>query len=197
MYLYIFIRWSVWVNNYQELSDYGTSLTETNFPFFNSCSALVWLCFFWMSSCRKDMVWDLGRQSLYIFYSVYNGHDSQGLIFAFSSCVTCMCFLTCLFCFLLSISLFIATNICETIVWKAFSPATINTGRGESLFLSGNQCLCITQISAQRMSSHASTYTVMANKTVVAVSGAMSWHSLDPFSTCTVMLWRMWQATVL
>merc|ERR1711934_753139 len=28
------------------------------------------------------------------------------------------------------ISLFIATNICETIVWKAFSSATINTGRG-------------------------------------------------------------------
>jgi len=28
------------------------------------------------------------------------------------------------------ISLFIATNICETIVWKAFSPATINTGKG-------------------------------------------------------------------
>ena len=28
------------------------------------------------------------------------------------------------------ISLFIATNICETIVWKSFSPATINTGRG-------------------------------------------------------------------
>ena len=28
------------------------------------------------------------------------------------------------------ISLFIATNICETIVWKAFSPATINAGRG-------------------------------------------------------------------
>lgn len=26
------------------------------------------------------------------------------------------------------ISLFIATNICETIVWKAFSPATVNTG---------------------------------------------------------------------
>lgn len=31
-----------------------------------------------------------------------------------------------------SISLFIATNICETIVWKAFSPATINTGRGKN-----------------------------------------------------------------
>ena len=28
------------------------------------------------------------------------------------------------------ISLFIATNVCETIVWKCFSPATINTGRG-------------------------------------------------------------------
>jgi protein transport protein SEC61 subunit alpha len=28
------------------------------------------------------------------------------------------------------ISLFIATNICETIMWKAFSPTTINTGRG-------------------------------------------------------------------
>jgi protein transport protein SEC61 subunit alpha len=27
-------------------------------------------------------------------------------------------------------NLFIATNICETIVWKAFSPTTINTGRG-------------------------------------------------------------------
>lgn len=29
------------------------------------------------------------------------------------------------------ISLFIATNICETIVWKAFSPTTVNTGRGK------------------------------------------------------------------
>lgn len=28
------------------------------------------------------------------------------------------------------ISLFIATNICETIVWKSFSPATVNYGRG-------------------------------------------------------------------
>lgn len=28
------------------------------------------------------------------------------------------------------ISLFIATNICETIVWKSFSPTTMNTGRG-------------------------------------------------------------------
>lgn len=27
------------------------------------------------------------------------------------------------------ISLFIATNICETIIWKAFSPATVNTGK--------------------------------------------------------------------
>merc|ERR1712087_785903 len=28
------------------------------------------------------------------------------------------------------ISLFIATNICESIVWKAFSPTTLNIGRG-------------------------------------------------------------------
>ena len=28
------------------------------------------------------------------------------------------------------ISLFIATNICESIVWRAFSPTTVNTGRG-------------------------------------------------------------------
>merc|ERR1712190_633590 len=28
------------------------------------------------------------------------------------------------------ISLFIATNICESIVWKAFSPSTMNTGKG-------------------------------------------------------------------
>lgn len=28
------------------------------------------------------------------------------------------------------ISLFIATNICESIMWQAFSPTTINTGRG-------------------------------------------------------------------
>jgi len=28
------------------------------------------------------------------------------------------------------ISLFIATNICETIIWKAFSPTTLNLGRG-------------------------------------------------------------------
>merc|ERR1711920_1191495 len=28
------------------------------------------------------------------------------------------------------ISLFIATNVCETIVWKALSPITLNTGKG-------------------------------------------------------------------
>lgn len=28
------------------------------------------------------------------------------------------------------ISLFIATSICENIIWKAFSPTTMNTGRG-------------------------------------------------------------------
>lgn len=29
-----------------------------------------------------------------------------------------------------AISLFIATNVCETIIWKSFSPTTINAGRG-------------------------------------------------------------------
>lgn len=29
-----------------------------------------------------------------------------------------------------AISLFIATNVCENIMWKAFSPTTVNTGRG-------------------------------------------------------------------
>merc|ERR1711906_94652 len=29
-----------------------------------------------------------------------------------------------------AISLFIATNVCETIIWKSFSPTTVNTGRG-------------------------------------------------------------------
>ncbi|KAJ1477408.1 putative Sec61 [Baffinella frigidus] len=29
-----------------------------------------------------------------------------------------------------AISLFIATNVCESIIWKSFSPTTINTGRG-------------------------------------------------------------------
>lgn len=39
------------------------------------------------------------------------------------------------------ISLFIATNICETIVWKAFSPTTVNTGRGKGPGLSWGQGL--------------------------------------------------------
>lgn len=34
------------------------------------------------------------------------------------------------------ISLFIATNICETIVWKAFSPTTVNTGKFNSFKVS-------------------------------------------------------------
>ncbi|CAG8723107.1 11924_t:CDS:2, partial [Acaulospora colombiana] len=37
------------------------------------------------------------------------------------------------------ISLFIATNICESIIWKAFSPTTVNAGRGpefEGAFIS-------------------------------------------------------------
>lgn len=33
------------------------------------------------------------------------------------------------------ISLFIATNICESVMWKAFSPTTYNTGKGKMLIL--------------------------------------------------------------
>lgn len=40
------------------------------------------------------------------------------------------------------ISLFIATNICETIVWKAFSPTTVNTGRGKEQLQTKIQNLC-------------------------------------------------------
>lgn len=40
------------------------------------------------------------------------------------------------------ISLFIATNICETIVWKAFSPTTVNTGRGKGPETGLTVCAC-------------------------------------------------------
>ena len=30
------------------------------------------------------------------------------------------------------ITLFIATNVCESVVWKAFSPTTYNTGKGKA-----------------------------------------------------------------
>lgn len=43
------------------------------------------------------------------------------------------------------ISLFIATNICETIVWKAFSPTTVNTGRGMYTGLTAT-CNCIDNV---------------------------------------------------
>ena len=46
----------------------------------------------------------------------------------FTTVVLCSVFIE--FMYPCRISLFIATNICETIVWKSFSPATINTGRG-------------------------------------------------------------------
>lgn len=47
------------------------------------------------------------------------------------------------------ISLFIATNICETIVWKAFSPTTVNTGRGKKLTRwSQNMCFWWRSVSA-------------------------------------------------
>lgn len=37
------------------------------------------------------------------------------------------------------INLFIATNTCETILWKAFSPTTYNTGKGISIYTLGTE----------------------------------------------------------
>ncbi|KAM5536725.1 hypothetical protein V8D89_009652 [Ganoderma adspersum] len=61
-------------------------------------------------------------------------------------------------------SLFIATNICESIVWKAFSPTPVNTGRGPEfegpvvslfhlLFTWNNKCRAVlTTVDAFRLS---------------------------------------------
>jgi preprotein translocase subunit SecY len=54
------------------------------------------------------------------------------------------------------ISLFIATNICETIVWKAFSPTTFNRGRGAfSLSLSFYLVVCFYCVSGGRKKRNA------------------------------------------
>lgn len=67
-------------------------------------------------------------------------YGEVGLFFA--ACIVAQLMLATVICILLDellqkgwgigsgISLFIATNICETIMWKAFSPTTLNTGRG-------------------------------------------------------------------
>ena len=54
------------------------------------------------------------------------------------------------------ISLFITTNICETIVWKAFSPATVNTGRGEFIFYDYTFIIVIIDIQYKSTSIHKS-----------------------------------------
>jgi protein transport protein SEC61 subunit alpha len=47
------------------------------------------------------------------------------------------------------ISLFIATNVCESIIWKAFSPTTINTGRGPE-FEGAVIALCVAPFPTRR-----------------------------------------------
>ena len=41
------------------------------------------------------------------------------------------------------ISLFIATNICENIIWKAFSPYHVSSARGQRLRMCSILCLSV------------------------------------------------------
>ena len=82
----------------------------------------------------------IGQATAYVLSGMYGPVSEMGILRAVL--IVCQLFastvVVCLLDDLLSkgygfgsgTSLFIATNICETIVWKAFSPTTINTGRG-------------------------------------------------------------------
>lgn len=76
----------------------------------------------------------------YVMSGMYGEISEIGIFMALL--IVCQLFISGVICILLDellqkgygfgsgISLFIAVNICETIVWKCFSPFTINTGRG-------------------------------------------------------------------
>ena len=82
----------------------------------------------------------IGQATAYVLSGMYGPVSEMGVLRAVL--IVCQLFastvVVCLLDDLLSkgygfgsgTSLFIATNICETIVWKAFSPQTINRGRG-------------------------------------------------------------------
>ena len=82
----------------------------------------------------------LGEAILYVFSGMYGDWRSLGLGNCILICI--QLFMSGLIVLLLDevlqkgygmgsgISLFIATNICENIIWKAFSPTTINLGGG-------------------------------------------------------------------
>jgi len=86
------------------------------------------------------MIITIGQGSAYVFSGMYG--DVKDLGFGNALLIILQLFFAGLIVLMLDellqkgyglgsgISLFIATNICETIVWKAFSPTTINTGRG-------------------------------------------------------------------
>jgi protein transport protein SEC61 subunit alpha len=86
------------------------------------------------------MVITLGQAIVYVMTGMYGDPGQMGLFVC--SAIVLQLFVAGIIVLLLDellqkgyglgsgISLFIATNICETIVWKSFSPATINTGRG-------------------------------------------------------------------
>jgi len=81
----------------------------------------------------------IGQATAYVFSGMYGPVAEMGMIRA-GLIVVQLCFSTLVvqlldellthYGFGSGTSLFIATNICETIVWKAFSPQTINRGRG-------------------------------------------------------------------
>ena len=98
------------------------------------------------------MVITLGQAIVYVMTGMYGDPSQMGLFVC--SAIVLQLFVAGIIVLLLDellqkgygldsgISLFIATNICETIVWKSFSPATINTGRG-MCFISSSHCLIL------------------------------------------------------
>merc|ERR1712224_984141 len=82
----------------------------------------------------------IGQAMAYVFSGMYGDVSEMGLLraclivfqlFLASIIVSCLDDLLAKgYGFGSGTSLFIATNICESIVWKAFSPQTINRGRG-------------------------------------------------------------------
>jgi protein transport protein SEC61 subunit alpha len=107
-----------------------------------SCMAILSLCAFYQSS-RKPvfaLIISLGQATVYVLTGLYGQPSDIGagvcLLLIIQLIVAAL--IVILLDELLQkgyglgsgINLFIATNICESIVWKAFSPTTVNTGRG-------------------------------------------------------------------
>ena len=99
-----------------------------------------WLTFFLCGVAVFGMVITIGQAIVYVMTGMYGDPSEVGR--GVCLLIVIQLFIAGLIVLLLDellqkgyglgsgISLFIATNICETIVWKAFSPTTVNTGRG-------------------------------------------------------------------